>query len=143
MAIKKKEKTKVNRKEAEKNTKDLSCPEHPVFCFRYLTSNKRYNLSNSKEPLNKAKLFLLIKMEEMSHLTWQELFNRNHINGLESIPLSRLNFDADKELTLSKDEKFLSIRFGQQDRRIIGIKRNGCPILHIIGIDFDFSAYQH
>lgn len=79
----------------------------------------------------------------MSHLTWQELFNRNHINGLESIPLSRLNFDADKELTLSKDEKFLSIRFGQQDRRIIGIKRNGCPILHIIGIDFDFSAYQH
>ena len=103
MAIKKKEKTKVNRKEAEKNTKDLSCPEHPVFCFRYLTSNKRYNLSNSKEPLNKAKLFLLIKMEEMSHLTWQELFNRNHINGLESIPLSRLNFDADKELTLSKE----------------------------------------
>jgi hypothetical protein len=33
--------------------------------------------------------------------------------------------------------------YAGKNARILGIREDGCPILHIIGYDFDFSAYNH
>ena len=45
------------------------------------------------------------------------------------------------------DEKIYIFRFKTADNknngRILGFKKDRCPIYYIIGFDFDFSAYDH
>lgn len=147
MAIKNNsKKEKFNKKQASENAIQ-NCPVFPVFCFSCITNNNHYNFEfykNDKEK-NNALSELYEKIQFISGYTWKEFMLLRKEIGMETIPISQLNFAINDKvgITITHDEKFISIRFGNQDKRLIGIKRSGCPILYIIGFDFDFSAYKH
>ena len=67
--------------------------------------------------------------------------------GLETIPFDELEFSPGPGANLTKDVKLFVFRFdtyqGTGQGRIIGFKSSPCSVYHIIGFDFDFSAYPH
>lgn len=119
--------------------------EYPIFCFKYLTTNKRYNFehfSNVQEQL-KNKSLILDEIIRLQQKTWMEWGLEGKKTGFESIYINQLNFKP-KELILSNDTKVIVFRINSQNWRIIGIRSEYFKsVLHIIGFDFDFSAYNH
>jgi hypothetical protein len=126
------------------NSKDNKIT-HPVFCFRYLTNNKNYNFNyfNTDNERNEVYRYLYEKIITMSNSSWREFFSKPKISGLETIEYKDFNFNVNK-INLSKDDKLISIRFANQKYRIIGQKSelNDC-VFHVLGFDFDHSAYNH
>ena len=119
------------------------CHDKPSFSFAYLTKSKAYNFDkldkNNKSKWQAALTARMIELSQDSWLHWQGLGKEQ---GLETIPFRQIHFKPNG-YTISDDEKIIIFRFYSQNGRILGIKEPGCSILHIIGIDFDFSAYDH
>ncbi len=143
----------IKKENIMKAMEKANCPNsnHPVFCFRYLTTNNKYNFefyknSNATEK-NSVAAKLVEKLDEMSKRSWVELFlNSKENGGLEQLSYDIVRFkpfNYNSEGILSEDTKYTIMRFDSDDKRIIGIKRSGCPIYHIIGFDFNHSAYPH
>ena len=67
--------------------------------------------------------------------------------GKELMEYSQIIFNAydpNEELELAKDTKVWIVRFGGGKYRLIGYRSKKCQsIFHILGIDRDFSAYNH
>lgn len=123
-------------------------PEYISCSFRYLTTNKKYLISdhskfkkNNKEKL-KCYEELFYKLKEMQSMPWSEFMLMPKNIGQETINYSQMNIEPNN-LTITKDSKVHSIRFCNQNYRIIGYKDEKLPILHIIGFDLDYSAYDH
>ena len=121
--------------------------DYVSFSFCNMTSNTRYSFdffnSNRKRDKSEAMAQLGNKLHQIGKMEWAVFRSLNSKAYVEYIPINRLHFSPPSHFTVSRDEKFISIQFCQQDYRIIGIKRENCPILHIIGYDFDHSAYDH
>ena len=123
------------------------CPQVPAFSFEILTKNKTYNLeyfldSNDKR---EATCRILLRLKELCEKSWEHWHGLGKKAGLETIPAERLNFEP-SEKQLSSGDKVIVFRlksYANKDARIIGMRRDGCPIFYIIGFDFDFSAYNH
>ena len=84
------------------------------------------------------------RLEEISKESWLKLSQYNKYLGFETLDYSYIRFLAGVDLP--KDESIYIIRFDLYNGdkgRILGFKKRGCPILYIIGYDFDFSAYSH
>ena len=148
MPIRNQSQEKISKKKIQENKETLLCPLHPVFCFRYITQNSNYNFKyfkHDKRGNNEASIKLIEKLCEISRMSWDEFILLNKNIGCEKIPITQLRFSASGELadSMTKDGSFISIRFCKQNYRIIGIKEFNCPIFHIIGYDFDYSAYPH
>ncbi|MCI5892104.1 MAG: hypothetical protein MRZ66_01690 [Clostridiales bacterium] len=151
MAIKEKQKKKFDRKAADNNTKVLSHGEHCIsFSFNCITNNKKYNFEyfkNSKYEYNKMAASLLEKLMLLSQYKWEQLIHSGRKNqlGFEDMQYGEIGFNTPREdfLSLSKDSKVYVFRFNNNKMRMISAKRDKCPIIHIIGFDFDFSAYDH
>ena len=79
---------------------------------------------------------------ELSQNTWLYWFGLNKEQGIETIYSSQLNFPPNN-YSFSEDEKVIVFRFNSQKGRIIGIKNNRSPIYYVIGLDTDYSAYDH
>lgn len=148
MGIKKGLKPKISKAKIAENRGECVCHSHPVFCFKYLTTNSNYNFDFFGKDTNKrrdASVALIERLEEISKLDWKEFYLCDKKHGCETMDITFLNFKICDELrsTLTNDTKFLSIRFKNQKYRLIGIRKSTCAVLHIIGYDFDYSAYNH
>ena len=63
--------------------------------------------------------------------------------GLETLSIEIINFEPNN-YEFSKDQKVYVFRLNSQKWRMIGIKSgHNNDVLHIIGFDFNFSAYRH
>lgn len=149
MAIqnKHKQKGKVSTDRIERHKEEIVCPSHPAFSFEYVTSNKHYSFEYFKDrnDKRKASTALVQKLHELSLISWTDIILRDKEMGMESMPFHVLNFSPLSEFskTITKDAKFMAFRFNNQSNRLIGIKSEACPIFHIIGYDFDYTAYSH
>lgn len=122
------------------------CEQYPVFSFQYLTTSKHYNFNyfsdHERKNMESTKVDLYNRLEEISQISWQDWLLQRRYTGLEKISFSRLHFGA-KNIKLAPDESIYVFRFDHQDKRILGFRKDKCPIYYIIGYDFDHSAYDH
>lgn len=128
---------KVSRKDSDLN--------YPVFCFKYLTTNNKYNINFLKKSRDKQKAYgaLFYKINELQTQKWEEIYMTNKEVGLETIKFNNINFNPNN-LKLTQDTKVISIRFKRGKYRIIGIKSSkNKDVFHVIGFDFNYSAYNH
>lgn len=139
----KKNSLKIDKAEIENKRE---CHKCVAFSFSYLTTNNAYNFDYFKRDTNNknnARMGILSKLEKMCSMTWKELFALPRELGVEYEMISP-SFKP-KGYDLRKGEKIIISRFRANDfeGRIIGIKHPHCSIFHVIGYDFDFSAYDH
>lgn len=123
--------------------------QYPWFSLRYMTKNDRYSLEGlnpGKDRENTLANFYA-RLVELSTQPWMNLVLQPKKNGLETITYDQLRFEADPQTNLTKDTTIYIFRFdtsiGTGKGRIIGFKKSPCAVLHIIGCDFDYSAYDH
>lgn len=131
----------------DKRPDDYSKLDYPVICLRHLTTNAEHNFDYFKKDKNKkleAYEFFLKKIEEIQKKTWKELMLSNKFKGFETMNKSGIKFEGkDVSGLISGDTKIYVLRFGK-DYRLLGFKTSRCNnSLHIIGFDFNFSAYKH
>ena len=142
---------KIKKKSTEnklhKTKRGGDCPKTPAFSFSYLTKNKKYNFDFFSDKSDKGTVLenLYYRLIEICNHNWLRLIQMPKEQGIETLSADQICFEpANKKLM--PDEKVIILRmkgYAKQDARIIGIREDGCPILHIIGFDFDFSAYKH
>ena len=124
---------------------DSKIEESPIFCFKYLTTNKDYSFKyfqNDKD-LQYSKAIILddiIKLQGRGWLAWGRGCGEA---GFEAITYNQLNFRP-ANLDLSSDTKLIVFRINSQNWRLIGYKSDNFKgVLHVIGFDFNYSAYKH
>lgn len=140
------------RKEQPKlgHAAEPSCPRNICFSFCYLTANGSFNFdyfnSSQKRECETIKASLYDRLEELSKYKWIDLMALPKGHGFETIPVSRLKFQP-SEMDDISGQKAIVFRFkgvNGKDCRIIGIKEDHCSaVCHVIGYDFDYSAYDH
>lgn len=131
---------KDNKKESIRV--NSSKKDYPAICIKYLTNKKKYNFNYFKKNFrNKCEAYdeLFKKIIQIQNMKWVEFANSGKSLGIEYIPIKILKIEIHEDL--KNYEKFISIRFKEQDYRILAIKNN--DYLHIIGFDLDYSAYNH
>ena len=143
-------KPKIN-KPAEAQNQGCSSEQHPWFSFRYMTENGRYSLKflEKVSARDKAETLssLCHRFEELSAEPWTHWMEQQKRIGLETMDFSRIKFSAKPSTPISKDTTVYVFRFdtyvGKGKGRIIGFKNSPCSVFHVIGYDFDLSAYDH
>lgn len=141
---------KINKAQISEN-QGCSSDQHPFFSFRFMTTNKVHSLSfldSMRGPARELTLRSLYeKLEAISQRPWVYWAQERKKSGLETIKYEQLRFEPSTDVTLTKDTTLYVFRFdtyqGTGKGRIIGFKGSPCSALHIIGYDFDFSAYPH
>jgi hypothetical protein len=123
------------------------CPQVPAFSFAYLTANKRYALDGVSDASARRELAANIvdRLCEICQRDWKHWYSLPKERGIESLPMHRINFSPSAAAP-TPDKKILVFRVkghAGSDARILGMREDGCPILFIIGFDFDHSAYDH
>lgn len=119
------------------------CPDKPSFSFEFLTTNKKYNF----EKLDKRnglewRSTLLSRIIELTQNSWQHWQGLGKEQELETIPFQQIHFNPNN-YSISEDEKVIVFRFNSQKGRILGIKDSYCSVYYVIGMDTDYSAYNH
>jgi len=145
MALKRIESPQI-KSDNDRRERSPKCEQYPAFSFRYLTKKKDFNLEHfSKKERRKrenAHDKILKRMSEIctkKYVYWQGLDKKR---GCELLNYSQMKFSP-KDLDLTSDSKLYIFRTESDEFRIIGYKAGDCPTLHIIGFDFDYSAYNH
>lgn len=114
-----------------------------AFSFKYLTADKRYNFEKlDKGGKREWCAALFERAVEISSESWLVWLNKRKEVGIETIPAESLNF-ASKDRRFSPDEKVAIFRFNKGCGRIIGIKESKSAVFYVIGLDTDYSAYNH
>lgn len=153
MADRIQDKTQSNKIRRKQNEQVQGCcsVQHPWLSFRYMTTNKSHSLKfldsldiNAREFTVRS---LLSQLETLTCYPWIYWMENRKKTGLETISCDALKFASASEANLTKDTTLYIFRFdtyqGSGKGRIIGFKRAPCAVYHIIGYDFDFTAYQH
>ncbi len=136
-----------NIKIADEGLDDSSKIDYPVICLRHLTTNSDHNFDYFKKDKNKkleAYENFLQKVEEIQKSTWKELMLADKFKGFETLENSQIKFKG-KEVRhlVSADTKIYILRFGK-DYRLLGFKTSRCSnSFHVIGFDFNYTAYNH
>lgn len=122
--------------------------QYPTICLKHLTGNKNYNFeyfTHNVRDKNKAHESFLRWIAKVQDQTWLELTQQNKRTGLETLENHRFSFQGkDIQKYVSPDTKMYVFRFHSEKYRIIGFKDSRCSnTLHIVGFDFDYSAYDH
>lgn len=133
------------RQKTESNEKCFS-DQYPWFSFKDLTTNSKYNLKSlSGRDAETTLRGMYQKLQELSSHTWLYWMGMPKSAGLETMNYQDIRFTVDANL--AKDTTLYIIRFdtyqGANKGRIIGYKNTPCSVLHIIGFDIGFSAYNH
>lgn len=118
---------------------------YPVLCFKYLTKNKKYNIKYFKKVREKQKAYgaLFHLISRIQSNTWVDLLSKNKKIGFETISCNELNLQPN-QYNLTPDTKIYVLRFARGKYRLLGVKSSeNKDVLHIIGFDFDHSAYNH
>lgn len=139
---------KFKKKEENKKINFGGSPEpkeYPIFCFKHLTSNKKYNFDyfgNDREQ-KEAKSLILDEILKLQKKSWAEWGLENKKTGYESLPITQINISP-KDFITTNDIKVIVFRINSQRWRLLGIKsQHFKSVLHVIGFDFDYSAYKH
>lgn len=125
------------------------CEQYPAFSFQYLTTNSSYNFDfftrTMTQDKKEAQCQLVEKINELSRHTWQEISGLGKGLGYETLENFEVSFSPNfkGKHQMSADSKYIVIQFNHHRMRIIGVRIDSCPILYIVGYDFDFSAYHH
>ena len=134
-----------NKKDRKPKIKLDEPDEYPIADFKYLTSNKKYNFgyfNNLRESIE-GKAIILDKIIDIQKYSWLELMQMRKNIGIEYIDYEQLKFSP-SNTKIVEDSKVVIMRLNSQNWRLIGVKsKNLKNVLHIIGFDFDFSAYNH
>lgn len=123
--------------------------QYPWFSFKDVTKNSKYNLDTLSTGTEKEKTLngLFDKLNKLSEKPWIYWMQNRKQSGLETLSYNDLNFKAGPDAEISKDTTVYIFRFdtykGSDKGRVIGYKKTPCAVLHIIGYDLDFSAYNH
>lgn len=134
------------------NLRQCNSNQYPWFSFRYMTQNTEYTVCRLRgKELNDTLYGLYNRLDELAHQTWAYWLSKPKASGIETIAFKQLRFAPNpvlfKECHFDKNSSVYVIRFdtyrGKNKGRIIGVKDSPCAVLHIIGYDFDFSAYNH
>lgn len=137
------------RRENDKRNEGCCSEQHPWFSFKAMTTNKDFNINGLPGGREREQTLvgLFSKLNELSEKEWTQWLNMRNQNGIESLPFQRLQFKPNSSVTLTEDTTVYVIRFdtykGSGKGRIIGYKDGKCAVLHIIGFDFNFKAYDH
>ena len=117
--------------------------DRPLFSFNYMTKNKKFNFEHKDKVLiKKFSCLLLQKIKELENkFTIKQLFVLHNKKVFESLCINKINFSP-CGITVSSDTKIYVFRV-TKDYRMICLYSDIAPIFHIIGFDFDFSAYDH
>lgn len=117
--------------------------DYPIFSFKYLTNNKKYNFDAiPPKELNDFKVQLLSKIQTLeTQYTTKSLFSMRKSEVFEHFSIERLYFKP-QGLIYSNDTKVYVFRI-TSDYRMICMFSDVAPIFHIIGFDFRFNAYSH
>lgn len=114
-----------------------------IIFFSILDKRKKYNFGKlDKREKLEWKASLTERMIEISQYSWTYWQNLGKEKGIETINCNQITFSPN-DYVFSKDEKVVVFRFNSQNGRIIGIKGRGCSVYYVIGIDTDYSAYNH
>ena len=139
-----------NKVDGKLNGSQGCCSEqYPWFSFKSMTRNSNYNLSALPAgSVREQVLFgLYLRLNELSCKPWLYWTQQPKRTGLETLSYHQLNFSANPDAELTKDQTIYVFRFdthlGSGQGRILGYKKAPCATLHIIGFDLDFSAYDH
>jgi len=140
-----------NNKISGKIVPDQGCfsMQCPWFSFRSMTKNPRYNLSTLRSGTEREQTLhgLFQRLTDLSNETWTYWLQKPKQSGVETITYDRIKFSVGDGTVLTKDTAIFVFRFdtyrGTGQGRIIGYKDSPCAVLHIIGYDLDFSAYDH
>lgn len=119
--------------------------EYPIFCFKFLTTNNKFNFNyfTSEKEIKESKSIILDEIIRLQTKNWIEWGLERKSIGYESIPITKIKFRPNNMIT-TNDMKVIVFRVFSQKWRIIGIKSPFSKgVLHIIGFDFDYSAYNH
>lgn len=140
------------KKQADNNTIHYPSKQkeidYPIFCFKHITTNSKYNIGyfrNKMRDKERAYSAFFHLISDIQTHSWRELGNLNKKNrgSFETLYYHQLKF-CPRELEIAKDDKVLVFRFKRDKYRMIGFKSNDLKnLIHIIGFDFDFSAYNH
>lgn len=124
--------------------KNKSKQEYVTFCFKHLTTNNTYRFKSISNYREKCKAFeeLFKKIDEIQNTPWIDFGMRSRNSGYEMLRSNSVYFNPKNEEQI-KSEKYISIRFAQNKYRIIAIKSKNKPVLHIIGFDLNYNAYNH
>lgn len=149
--LRKKESSNRISKKPYQESQGCGSDQHPWISFRYMTANKAHSLSfldslDSRDREVTMRL-LLERLEELSSKPWSEWMGLRKKTGFETLPTEENTFQPADGAPLTNDMKLYVFRFdtyrGNGKGRIIGFKIHPCAAYHIIGYDFDFSAYKH
>lgn len=139
-----------NKVSGKTNGSQGCCAEqYPWFSFKNITKNSNYNLDmlSSGTEREQTLLGLYTRLNELSDMPWLYWMQQPKKTGLETLSYHEIKFKANPNIELAKDTTLYIFRFdtyrGQGQGRIIGFKNAPCSVLHIIGYDLDFSAYNH
>ena len=142
-------KVKDNKQNGKISLAPQKALEKLCFGFEFLSHNGHYGLKVLEKNKNAdACISLLEKLQELSKIDIVTAHAFGKKRGMEKIPIKQLNEDAQKVCLnsgiVTNDSKITIFRFGSQDYRIIGKDDVNTPnLIHIIGFDGDFSAYDH
>lgn len=120
------------------------------FSFKYMTTNKHYNLSyfdkNNKEVAYIIKKFF-DKLLILSSRTVSEIMTQAKKSGLEYMPRHQFKDgifnDIELDFKYAKDTKYLVFRFNGDKCRFYCKESETKNVLYVLAIDFDLSAYKH
>lgn len=137
-------KNKVSKSTTSKGGKS---PQYPAFSFVFLTTNNSYTFDYFNKDNDKRIAIENVykRLVEIGKDTWLDWYTKGKQQGLETIPAHQIKISPSGR-TITQDEKVIVFRvknYTGEDARILGIKEDGSPILHIIGFDFNYSVYNH
>jgi len=111
--------------------------DYPIFCFKHL--NKKFSLNKCDAKHKKA---LITRLGKLSELGFDEINKSGrHQFGREKINKKSLKFNLPKFIT--DDVDFLYAFRYNGKHPFLAYRRPNSAILHIIAIDYNFSAYNH
>ena len=139
-------KKRVSKKPDNIKIKEPDKPLHyPVLCFKHLTKDKKFNIKYFRDDKEKLKAYgsFFYLVGSIQETDWLTLYQKSKASGLETIPSNQINFKP-YNYKLTPDEKVIVFRFYHGKYRLIGVKSaKNKDVLHVLGFDFDHSAYDH
>ncbi len=124
---------------------------HVLFSFKYLTKNAKHSFAFFKKEFRSAHSAykaLFEKLQFSSRMTMAEFSGLSKETGYELLPFEQFPKSMQAVLSntgiVTKDKKLAVMRFKNEEYRIICQPDvNHDNVWHVIGFDFDMSAYNH
>jgi len=126
-------KDKINYPVKESASYDF---DYPIFCFKYLSKSIKDCPKEHKEEF-------ITRLFKLSKLSFKQINTSNrHQYGWEKINKKTLRINLPPFIT--EEVNFLyAYRYNGKKNPFLAYRRPNTSILHIIAIDYNFSAYNH